>query len=128
MPRLQPVLSWTPTAAPRERLAPGCRAPAGRPEAINELWVKLLDLRCKIAANAGKPDYRAYRWQQLLRFDYTPEDCRRFHQAIEQVVVPAARRIYEKRRRRLGVESLRPWDWKWTRSAEPPLKPYAHHR
>ena len=36
--------------------------------------------------NAGKPDYRAYRWQQLLRFDYKPEDCRSFHKAIEQVV------------------------------------------
>ena len=56
---------------------------------INDLWVTLMDLRRQLAANAGRSDYRAYRWQQLLRFDYTPEDCKRFHRAIEEVVVPA---------------------------------------
>ena len=46
----------------------------------------------------------------MLRFDYTPDDCIKFHDAIEQEVVPVANRIYEKRRYRLGVDSLRPWD------------------
>jgi oligoendopeptidase F len=46
----------------------------------------------------------------MLRLDYTPQDTIRFQQAIEQVAVPAATRIYEKHRRRLGVASLRPWD------------------
>ncbi len=52
-------------------------------------------MRFRIAANAGLPDYRAYRWRELLRFDYTPQDCLSFHQAIEAVVVPAAERIYK---------------------------------
>ncbi|HNB54140.1 MAG TPA: M3 family metallopeptidase, partial [Anaerolineales bacterium] len=79
--------------------------------AINELWAEVLDLRLKQAANAGYPgDYRAYRWQRLKRFDYTPEDCRTFHAAIEQVAVPAAGRVYEKHRAPLGVDTLRPWD------------------
>lgn len=79
-------------------------------EAINAIWQKLLDVRRRLAANAGLPDYRSYRWRQLLRFDYAPEDCARFHQAIQEVVVPAATRIYERHRRRLGLETLRPWD------------------
>jgi len=58
---------------------------------------------CRIARNAGKPSYREYAWQQKLRFDYTPDDCKSFAAAIEQVVVPAATRIYEKQKR-----SLRP--------------------
>jgi len=29
--------------------------------------------------------YRDYRWRQLMRFDYTPDDCYRFHQAVERV-------------------------------------------
>ena len=79
--------------------------------AINELWKQVLQLRLQQAANAGfQADYRAYRWQLLSRFDYTPDDCRTFHDAIEQVAVPAAGRIYEKHRQRLGVETLRPWD------------------
>jgi oligoendopeptidase F len=66
-------------------------------EAINDLWQKFMDVRARTARNAGKPSYREYAWQQRLRFDYTPEDCKSFAAAIEQAVVPAAKRIFEKR-------------------------------
>lgn len=79
-------------------------------EAINDLWVKFMEVRARIAKNAGKPSYREYTWQQKLRFDYSPEDCKAFASAIEQVVVPAATRIYRKRQQALGLDSLRPWD------------------
>ncbi len=79
-------------------------------EAINGLWQQMLDLRRRLAANAGFADYRAYRWKQRLRFDYTPEDCKTFHRAIEEAIVPLARRILEEYRQALGVERLRPWD------------------
>ena len=78
--------------------------------AINELWGRFMHLRGRLAKNAGFSDYLTYRWQQMLRLDYTPQDSLRFQQAIEQVAVPAATRMYEKRRRELGVERLRPWD------------------
>jgi oligoendopeptidase F len=77
---------------------------------INELWQKYMDLRGRIAANAGLPSYREFSWKRHLRFDYTPQDCQTFHQAIEKVVVPAAKRIYERRRQELGLDKLRPWD------------------
>ena len=93
-------------------------------QAINELWCKLLVLRQQIAANAGFSDFRSYRWKQFLRFDYSPQDCQRFHQAIEEAVVPAAERIYEKRRRHLGVDTLRPWDLEVDPSGRPPLRPF----
>lgn len=100
--------------------------------AINALWQQFLVLRRKIAANAGFPDYRAYCWQQRLRFDYTPDDCLRFHQAIERTVVPAATRILERYRQRLGVRTLRPWDFQSMEPPEtgpdplgrPPLRPF----
>lgn len=78
--------------------------------AINALWIRQLDLRRRISENAGLPDYRTYRWQQLLRLDYTPEDCTAFRAAIERVAVPAATRVYTRHRQALGVDSLRPWD------------------
>ena len=100
-------------------------------EAINDLWVKFMDVRSQIAKNAGKPSYREFAWQQKLRFDYTSEDCKSFAAAIEQVVVPAATRIYQKRKQSLGLDSLRPWDlvdgW-YSRpsppAAAPTLKPF----
>ncbi len=102
-------------------------------EALDSLWKRLLRLRRQIAANAGVDDYRTYRWRQLLRFDYTPDDCKRFHDAIEQVVVPVAARLYEKRKNELGLRELRPWDIKGPQglastvdsSDNPPLLPFA---
>ena len=79
-------------------------------EKLDALWIKKMHLRQQIARNAGYDNYRDYRWRQLLRFDYTPDDCKAFHKAVEQVIVPAASQLYEKRRKLLGVEKLRPWD------------------
>lgn len=92
--------------------------------ALNDLWERLFEVRRQVAANAGRPDYRAYRWQQMLRFDYTPEDALRFHKAIEETVVPAATRIYARRKGRLGVESLRPWDLDVDPLGAEPLRPF----
>jgi len=102
-------------------------------EAINDLWQKFMDVRAGIAQNAGKPSFREYAWQQKLRFDYTPEDCKSFADAIEKVVVPAATRVYEKRKQALGLNTLRPWDlvdgW-YSRPTpapgRPSLKPFSH--
>ncbi|MBN2149627.1 MAG: M3 family oligoendopeptidase [Anaerolineales bacterium] len=91
---------------------------------LSELWQKLIALRGQVAANAGFADYRSYRWQELLRFDYTPQDCARFHDAIEQEALPLVRRIIEKRCRRLGISSLRPWDKDVDPLGRPPLRPY----
>lgn len=79
-------------------------------EALDTLWAKGLQVRQQIARNAGYENYRDYRWQQLFRFDYTSADCQAFHAAIEHVVVPAASHLWEKRRKLLGVDTLRPWD------------------
>lgn len=79
-------------------------------EALNDLWQRLLDLRLHQARNAGFQSYRDLRWRQFARFDYTPDDCAIFHQAIEQEVVPAATRVYERHRALSGVERMHPWD------------------
>lgn len=92
--------------------------------AFNDLWVRMLTLRRQIAQNADLPDYRAFAWRSMQRFDYAPEDCFAFHRAIEETVVPAASRLYEKRRQRLGVETLRPWDLDVEPAGRPPLRPF----
>ena len=101
-------------------------------KAINSLWQKFMDLRSRIAKNADTASFREYTWVQRLRFDYSPEDCKLFEAAIEKVVVPAATRIYQKRKKELGLDTLRPWDlmdgW-FSRPSPaanlPQLKPFA---
>jgi oligoendopeptidase F len=91
---------------------------------LDKLYSDMLALRRQVAANANLPDFRAYVFRDFARFDYTPEDCLAFHDAIEAVVVPAAQRIYQKKRVRLGLDALRPWDEQVDTSDAPPLKPY----
>ena len=101
-------------------------------KAINDLWGKFMEVRLRIAQNADQPGFREYTWVDRQRFDYTPEDCKSFAAAIEKVVVPAATRIYQKRKQALGLDVLRPWDlvdgW-YSRPAPPAgvpqLKPFA---
>lgn len=94
-------------------------------QALNDLWVQFMKLRRQEASNADFVDYRSYRWKQFMRFDYTPEDCITFHNAIEKVVVPAARRIYERQSRALGTSSTRPWDLDRD-DVYPPSRPPLH--
>lgn len=92
--------------------------------AINDLYLEMLPLRRQTARNAGFADYRALRWQQLARFDYTPDDAFVFHDAIEHEVVPLAMELYQKLAGRLGIDQLRPWDTE----ADPygqPLRPFS---
>ncbi len=101
-------------------------------DAITDIWRRLLAVRVQIARNAGLPDYRAYRWQQLFRFDYTPEDCARYADAIEQVAVPVATRLYEQRKAQmggrrpweLGIDFLYPWSPLTDPLGRPPLRPF----
>ena len=78
--------------------------------AINDNWANIVKLRVEQASNAGFADYRAYHWLEMKRFEYTPENCEEFHAAIEEVVVPAANRVYEQIKANFGIESVRPWD------------------
>jgi oligoendopeptidase F len=93
-------------------------------EALNGLWQKYLGIRLKEATNANYADYRTFRWEQFKRFDYTPEDCLAFHDAIEKAVVPAAERIYAKRAKDLRITSVRPWDLDVDPMGQTPLRPF----
>ena len=94
-----------------------------RREALNALYMQMLDMRRQVAQNAALPGYRDYKWLELARFDYTPADCMTFHDAIEHEVVPLARELYAERARKLGIPALRPWDVDVDPGGEP-LEPF----
>ncbi|MGH7702667.1 MAG: M3 family oligoendopeptidase [Gemmatimonadales bacterium] len=91
---------------------------------LADLFDQLFALRSRIAGNAGFSDFRDYTFRAKCRFDYSPADCARFQRAVEQVVVPAVGRILERRRRRLQVETLRPWDLGADLERRDPLRPF----
>ncbi len=124
LPELQPYLQ-SPDRAIRERaFRLGSEAYAGRRDELAGIFDALYDLRVRMAANAGFPDYERYAFKAKCRFDYTPDDCRRFHEAVEAVVAPAVERIMTRRRERLGLESLRPWDLGPDPDGREPIRPF----
>ncbi|HEV3103243.1 MAG TPA: M3 family oligoendopeptidase [Candidatus Dormibacteraeota bacterium] len=92
------------------------------------IFDRMYDLRQKVATNAGFANYRDFAHREKNRFDYTPEDCMRFHVAVEEAVLPAVERINERRRRRMGLDALRPWDTSVDALGRPPLKPFDNIR
>lgn len=77
---------------------------------FENLFDDLKALRIQIANNVGFANYRDYMHKAYGRFDYTPEDLYEFHESVRDVVVPVITKIAERRKKVLGLESLRPWD------------------
>lgn len=93
-------------------------------EALNELFTKLIEKRHQVANNAGFDNYRDYKFKELGRFDYTKEDCYQFHEAVKQHVLPLVNEIYRKKKEKLGLEVLKPWDLEAEPAGIKPLTPF----
>jgi len=91
---------------------------------LNILFDELIRLRNQVALNAGFENYRDYMFQALGRFDYTPQDCYDFANAIEKEIVPILKEQAEKRREALGLDTLKPWDLEVSVSGKAALKPF----
>jgi len=89
------------------------------------IFDELVNLRNQIARNAGFDNYLEFIFRQKGRFDYTPADCVKFHDAIESEIMPVVREIQNERRRKLNLEKLRPWDLAVDLLNRAPLKPFA---
>jgi oligoendopeptidase F len=96
-------------------------------DAVSGLFDQVLALRDRIARNAGFSDYRDYTWRALKRFDYTPDDCLRFADAIEQCVMPLLHELDRQRASEIKLTSLRPWDFAVDPLGRAPLKPFAEN-
>ena len=93
-------------------------------EKFEENFDQLAKLREQIAANAGFKNYLEYAFRARGRFDYTPADCRRFHDAIETDVMPLLRELQAERQGHLQLPALRPWDLAVDPLNRPALRPF----
>lgn len=94
-------------------------------ESLNHLFNQLITKRHQVAVNAGFSNFRDYMFVEMCRFDYTPADCKAFHEAIEKTVMPIIHQLAQERKNKLGVEALKPWDLAVDKENRPPLKPFA---
>lgn len=92
---------------------------------LDSLYDRMLEVRQKIARNAGFKNFRDYQFAAYHRFDYTPEDCFRFHEAISSHVVPVVSRSHEDRKKKLGIDAIKPWDVLVDPEAKEPILPFS---
>lgn len=92
---------------------------------LDELFTELVRLRHKVAVNAGFENFRDYMFRALGRFDYTPQDCFDFHEAIAHEIVPLLNDFAAERKRSLKVDTLRPWDKAVDPEGKEALKPFS---
>jgi oligoendopeptidase F len=125
LPQLQPFLK-DPDRAVRERAFRAAAQPYLEERgALADLFDRMFELRQQAARNAGFANFRDYVFPAKFRFDYTPADCERFHEAVEQTAAPAVERMLETRRRHLGLDAVRPWDLAVDPYRTGPLRPFA---
>ncbi|HKZ64989.1 MAG TPA: M3 family oligoendopeptidase [Chitinophagaceae bacterium] len=91
---------------------------------LNDLFSALLIKRHQIALNAGFDNYRDFRFIELGRFDYKKEDCYKFHEAVKRHVMPLVNQLYESKKVKLGLDTLRPWDIEAEPEGIKPLRPF----
>ena len=91
---------------------------------LDEIYDQLIALRQKVAKNAGFDNYRDYIFRKKERFDYTPEDCFSYHEAVEKFIVPLMYELDKERSLGLKVDQLRPWDLAVDPKGRPPLHPF----
>jgi oligoendopeptidase F len=93
-------------------------------ETLDDLFDRMMQLRIAIAREAGFNNFVEYAFRLRERFDYGIAETVRFQDAVERVVVPLYRQIQEEHRKKLGVETLRPWDASVDPLGRPPLEPF----
>jgi oligoendopeptidase F len=93
-------------------------------DSLNELYSTLIRLRHQVALNAGFQNYRDYKFVELGRFDYKKEDCFNFHEGVRQYVLPLVNELNARKRRKLGLDILKPWDTEAEPLGTMPLEPF----
>ena len=91
---------------------------------LNKLYNSLIEKRHQLALNAGFANYRDYKFVEMGRFDYTPENCYQFHEATRLHVLPLVDEIFERHKQKLGLEILKPWDTEAEPKGIEPLRPF----
>jgi oligoendopeptidase F len=77
---------------------------------IEEIFENMFELRNSMARNAGFASFTDYQFKAYHRFDYTVQDCQKYHETVERLIVPLNEKILDNRRRQMKLKSLRPWD------------------
>ena len=93
---------------------------------LEDLFDKMVAKRHQVAVNAGFNNYRDYMFAAMGRFDYSVDDCKKFHESVEHHVVPLLKEIQIRRLELMKIDKLKPWDTAVDPLNREPLKPFTN--
>lgn len=77
---------------------------------LDEIYDGLVKVRQRIAEKLGYKNFVELGYARMLRADYNAEMVANFRKQVEQYIVPVATKLREKQRIRLGLDSLKYYD------------------
>lgn len=79
-------------------------------EAIGNLFDQLVKVRHRIATKLGYRNFVELGYARMMRADYNAEMVARYREQVRKYIVPIAGELYERQRRRLGLDQLAHYD------------------
>ena len=82
-------------------------------EEIDKIYDKLVKVRDTISKKLGYKNFVELGYVRMNRFDYNEEMVKKFRKQVEEFIVPVNNKLYERQRKRLGLEKLNYYDEKF---------------
>ncbi|HBV86356.1 MAG TPA: M3 family oligoendopeptidase [Desulfosporosinus sp.] len=80
---------------------------------LDEIYDGLVKVRSRIAQKLGYPNFIELGYARMMRSDYSPDMVANFRKQVKESIVPAASKLRERQRRRLGTADLTYYDEKF---------------
>jgi len=80
---------------------------------LDEIYDSLVKVRTRMARKLGYENFIELGYARMLRSDYTPEMVANFREQVKVSIVPAASKLLERQRKRLGFSTLPYYDEKF---------------
>ncbi len=80
---------------------------------IDRIYDDLVKVRTKIARKLGFKNFVELGYIRMKRSDYNPEMVVNFRKQVQKYIVPAASKLYERQKERLGLDTLTYYDEKF---------------
>lgn len=77
---------------------------------IDRIYDELVKVRTKIARKLGFKNFVELGYIRMMRSDYNPQMVAGFRKQVQDYIVPVASKLYQRQKKRLGLENLTYYD------------------
>jgi len=83
-------------------------------EKLDDIYDQLVKVRTTIARKLGYKNFVELGYARMMRTDYNADMVKKFRDQVKEYLVPVASKLKEKQRRRLGIDSIKHYDDKFS--------------